>query len=518
MNRIYQLSAATVYTILFFLLLPLYQYVLDIDAISYIHVAERFAKGEYYYSINGYWSPLISWILVPFIKAGFDPVLSAKYINGLLGLLTLLNSCALIEKFHIHDALKRIIPFILAILFLSYSFYELCADLLQLFIFIIYLNVLFSKNFIRNNNKIFFAGILGAISYYAKAYNFPFFILHFAIVVFILVKKNYSGNIANLFLSKVAIGFVAFFLVTAPYVAVLTHKYGSVRINNAGKLNTSWFLERSISDSRKLVTAPPFSDATSAWDEPTYSQEKYYTPFTSVKHFSRQIKLFISNSIKLSELVNQISIFAMLILVGFLVYLFSKKQQAESAEWLLLLTTLLYPSGYLLIFVEWRYIWLLPITLLIMSSILLSYVLEKNYLSKNFFILIAFIFSASFMLQPINEMQDLANNNKDVYEIATIFKQKKIKGNFFLQYKSFEPYAKAVVLCYLTDSKIYGPRLLDYNFKELIDAAGKYNINYYLYFYDYPFEREAFLESPYAKAGIKIYDDLYPGLIVVQFR
>ena len=123
MNRLYQLIAAALYTALFFLLFPVYKYVMDIDAISYIHVAERFAKGEYYYSVNGYWSPLISWILVPFIKAGFDPALSAKYINGFLGLLSLFSCCALLDKFNIHATLKKILSFAFAILFLSYSFY-----------------------------------------------------------------------------------------------------------------------------------------------------------------------------------------------------------------------------------------------------------------------------------------------------------------------------------------------------------------------------------------------------------
>ena len=78
MIRIFQLAAAALYIILFFLLFPYYQYVVDIDAVSYINVAERVAKGEYYHSVNGYWSPLISWILVPFLKGGFDTVLSAK--------------------------------------------------------------------------------------------------------------------------------------------------------------------------------------------------------------------------------------------------------------------------------------------------------------------------------------------------------------------------------------------------------------------------------------------------------
>lgn len=518
MNRFYQLCAAAFYMILFFLLFPWYQYVLDIDAISYIHVAERFAKGNYYHSINGYWSPLISWILVPFIKAGMDPVFSAKYINGLLGLLTLFSCFSLMDKFSIHNILKRILPFVLAVLMLSYAFYELCADLLQLFLMLLYLNLIFSKNFIGNNGKIVMAGVLGALCYYAKAYNFPFFLLHFTVAAFILVKKNNGVAGKKAFLMKTGIGLITFLLLVIPYIGFLTHKYGSVRINNAAKLNTSWFLSAGSGDHRRMVAEPPYTDATSYWDEPTYSQEKYVGPFTSVRYFLIQIKWTISNTIKFLGLLNQITVFVYLVLFSFLFYLYRQKTGGHYNEKLLLLTTLLYPSGYLLIFIEWRYIWLLPITILLMSAILLSWCLEKGYISKKLFVALAVIVPGSFLLQPINELQDLRNSNKDVYKIADIFKAQNIRGRFFLHYKSFTPYWKTVVLCYLTQSKLYGPAALDYNYDELMQAAKQYNINYYLYFYDFPSEKEIFMHSPYAKAGIKVFDNLYPGLIVVQFK
>lgn len=518
MNRLYQLSAAVIYIVLFFLLFPWYQYILDIDAISYIHVAERFAKGEYYYSVNGYWSPLISWILVPFINAGFDPVFTAKYINGLLGLLTLFSCYSLIDKFTINHLLKRILPFVLAVLLLSYAFYELCADLLQLFLLLLYINLIFSNDFIHTNGKIILAGVLGAFCYFAKAYNFPFFLLHFLITLFVLVKKNYPVTVMRSFIKKAAVGLIAFFLLVTPYLVVLTHKYGSFRINNAGRLNLSWFLSAGTNDHRRMVAEPPFPDATSYWDEPTYSQEKYVGPFTSVGFFLKQIKLTISNSIKFSGLLNQVTIFVYVILVGFLFYLYRKKRDWPVNENLLLFTTLLYPVGYLLIFIEWRYIWLLPVTILLMAAVLLTWLSEQQLINKGAFIVLAFIVPGSFLLQPVNELQDLRKNNEDVYEMAAIFKAQNIKGNFFLNYKSFVPYAKTVVLCYLTGSKLYGPAALDYNFEELMQSVDRYHINYYLFFYDFPSEKEIFLQSPYARAGIKIFDNLYPGLIVVQFK
>jgi len=142
MNRKYQLTAAVIYVILFFALFPWYKYVFDIDGVGYIHVATRLAKGEYFNSIAGTWSPLGSWLIVPFVKAGLDPVLTAKYVNGFLGLFTLFSCYSLTDKFNINGFFRKIIPFILVILLTSFSFYELFADLLVLLFLTFYLIIL----------------------------------------------------------------------------------------------------------------------------------------------------------------------------------------------------------------------------------------------------------------------------------------------------------------------------------------------------------------------------------------
>ena len=518
MNRIYQLAAAVIYVILFFALFPWYRYVFDIDGVGYIHVATRLAKGEYFNSIAGTWSPLGSWLIVPFVKSGFDPALTAKYVNGVLGLLTLYSCYSLLDKFNINDFLKRFIPFILVILLTSFSFYELFADLLVLFLLTLYLHLIFSKNFIHNNYKIAFAGLLGALCYYAKAYCFPFFLIHFSLVVFVLLKSNGSKNLWKQLIKKAVIAFITFFILVAPYVIALSIKFGSPRISNANKLCMSWFLSPGISDSRKMVSEPPFVDGTSTWDEPIYAQDKFVTPFTSFHYFLEEIRGTCDNTILFTKTLNDISIFSFAILIGFAVYLFKTKKETVATEWLLMATTIIYPVGYLFVAIDWRYFWLVSITLLLMAAILLTYLLKKGFFSKKIITIASIVTCLSFIDKPLKQLKDQKYGNKDLYDIAAIFKQHNIKGNFFLNYKTADPYCNTTVLCYLDQSKFYGPVPLDYTFDELMKSAKQYNIDYYLYYYQYPNEKEIFLQSPYAKAGVKVYDDLYAGLIVVQLK
>jgi hypothetical protein len=518
MKKPYQLIATAIYILSFFLLFPCYKYVIDTDGISYLHVASFIAKAEYYNSLNSCWSPLSSWLLAPFIKAGFNPILSAKYINGLLGLLTLYSCYSLIEKININETIKKILPFPIVIFLLSCCFHELCADLLVLFLLTLYLNLIFSNNFINNNYKIALAGALGAVCYFAKAYSFPFFLFHFFITLVLLLKKNKPDNFLPTLIKKTAIAFIIFFIIVTPYIIALSVKYGSPQISSAGKLNISWAIA-DTTGTEKLVIKPPYPNGTSYWDDPFYSQDKFTGAFTSFKYFTREIRWTAFNSFKLLDILNGISIFCITIFISFFIYLLYTGRNSKINEWLLFITAIVYQIGFPFVNIEWRYVWLLVILLLLMAAIVLGFLLEKKFISKRIMIAVTSVISLSFMHQPLDELKKLKNSNKDVFEIADSFNKNNIKGNFlYFNYHDEICYPKTLDICYLTQSSVYGCYKVDYTFDEVMQNAQKYNIDYFLYYYTYAYQKEMFLQSPYAKAGIKVFDNLYPGIIVVQLK
>ena len=80
------------YSVLWLLLNPVLGYLLASDCVAYLTIAERFAKGQYFESINGLWSPLNGWMIAPFIKAGFNSWTTAKSMNYFIGAVVLLLS------------------------------------------------------------------------------------------------------------------------------------------------------------------------------------------------------------------------------------------------------------------------------------------------------------------------------------------------------------------------------------------------------------------------------------------
>ncbi|MDD9865664.1 MAG: hypothetical protein OXS32_04890, partial [Verrucomicrobiales bacterium] len=51
---------------------------LNTDAIAYMRVAEYWSTGNFDFAINGYWGPLLSWLMVPFLWLGVEPLLAGK--------------------------------------------------------------------------------------------------------------------------------------------------------------------------------------------------------------------------------------------------------------------------------------------------------------------------------------------------------------------------------------------------------------------------------------------------------
>jgi 4-amino-4-deoxy-L-arabinose transferase-like glycosyltransferase len=111
-----------IYTIGFVCLRPWYQYLLSPDGVGYLAVTKHLANGDFVSGINGYWSPLHSWLAIPFYKAGFNEFAVFIAINGLCGagILIVLNS--LLRKTTLRSGLQSAALFISIPILLSYAF------------------------------------------------------------------------------------------------------------------------------------------------------------------------------------------------------------------------------------------------------------------------------------------------------------------------------------------------------------------------------------------------------------
>jgi hypothetical protein len=101
-------------------------YVNNPDSFQYIQLAHHYSEGRWSEAVNGYWSPLIPWLLTPFIKSGIASVELFKILQLSIALVALFIWIKLIDLVRPRRAVGYIvkaaaIPLLLSHAFLAYS-------------------------------------------------------------------------------------------------------------------------------------------------------------------------------------------------------------------------------------------------------------------------------------------------------------------------------------------------------------------------------------------------------------
>ncbi|UAY53152.1 glycosyltransferase family 39 protein [Ferruginibacter albus] len=520
MNKRLLFLFVIVYCLLFAFVYPWYQYVFDPDATGYLRVAERIAAGDYWNSVNGYWSPLNSWLLAPFIKMGFNAVLAAKWLNGVFGVVALINAYFLLKKFKLHSKVAVAIMALMVIVFLHFAFYQLFGDFLQVLCLLIYLNIICSKGFIKSNKKIILSSIVCGVAYYAKYYSLYFGVIFIAITFFLLLKNDRPESLYKTWIKKAGLALLILVLIALPWAITLSSKYHNFSFTTSGKINYSWYLSVAYEQPRVLVQPLAYDNSSSFWDDPSFWKGDFITPVTNKAVFLFQIKLFISHVLQYIGILNAFSFLTIIVLLlcaG--LYLYKEKSFIyNNANSVLLVMALVMPIGYLLVSMDDRYVWMVYISAIILAGVLLTvFEIEKRVFSKLFTTIIAIVFG-SFCIYPLNQLQNQKASGKNVYEIAEALKKNSIHGKFIANCTTAEEQANCTVLAYLVKDQFYGPSVVNVTPDEMNGVISDYRINYQLVFYNAPLQKQQALHSTQAQAAAKVFPDLYPGVIVLQYK
>ncbi|MGG9972466.1 hypothetical protein ACQ33O_11790 [Ferruginibacter sp. SUN002] len=511
--------SAFIFLVLFVLLFPLYKYVFDPDSIGYSAITERIVAGEYFKSINGLWSPLSSWLAVPLVKLGVDTIFAFKCINGLVGVLLLMSVSKLISKFNISGSLKAVILYTCIPIFLSYCFYELCADFLLLFFFTLYLIQVCSEDFYENKKRQLFAAIIAVLAYFSKAYFFPFFLLHFSVVNLYHYKYSFLNRKIKTLIQNLILGIGCFLLLSSPWLYALTNKYHFFTYSTTGKYNAYMHLHPGT-EYTKLLLSPPYADSYNSWEDPFLPFMQQFSPLSSFTTFVAQIKLLLYNLLHSIPFFIEISIFCLPIISGIIFLWFLKKANISKRNniFICCITALLLPMGYLLFHLETRFIWMLSILCLIMGVFLIIAATKYfQFPQKRKTILIA-ILTISFLIGPLSSLYTGANSGKSPYVIAEALKQNNIKGKVAANYTNLDQYTELLMSNVIAKNQFYGYSRIDFTSKELLDALKEFDIDYYYFVYSTEKEKEIFLSGDIYKNAIRVFSDIYPRLIVVKLK
>jgi hypothetical protein len=463
---------------------PLLGYNLDSDCVAYLTIAERVAHGDYFNSINGLWSPLNSWILALFIKNGFDAWSTAKCLNALFGAIILIQSFFLFLKFKINKHLVVYLQTVLSIVMVYFVYFQMFGDVLQIMLVLCYLWILWHKDSHPMSYKqAVFSGLIMGIAFYAKAYSFFFFALHF------LATLAWHSNQLDLKwkkgLSLYGVGLLTAIVVMMPWSWMLHKKYNEWSLNgHAGKLNMSWYINsgKSFNTNIGLLIPPSYDDSPSFWEDPYLSQSNLSTPFTSATHFVKWIFRIVHTTIIMIFCFQEISFLGLSLLLFGLFYFFFRKEKNENVienfqMQCLLITIIILPLGYLMMHIETRYIWLAVILLMILGAYLIDK-LANLYANKYIQHALYGILAISFLVFPLYQFENLKDKNKDLFEFADVLNKNHIKGKFT---SNMSDAGRMWVVAYLTKSNFYTIEQSGFTQEALLNEMKKYQVRYYFF-------------------------------------
>lgn len=471
-----------VYIILGLFLLNYYQYILNSDGISYISIAQKYMMWDLKDALNGYWGPLFSWLMIPFLFFSSTPLGNlylSKLLSLFIGFFTIIGVKSLSGKFEIKDRIQTVFLLALIPIMLSFSLFMITPDLLVVCFLVFYLSFLFSSNYSYSIKKGILCGLLGGFAFLTKSYVFFFFVFHYTIMnLFFYFKANSKKN-KRIILKNSLIGLSIFFIISGAWIGLISDKYGYGTIGTSGKYNYELVGPQSQGQPMfyQGLIEPPNKSAISAWEDPSYFNMKSWSAFSSWANFQYQLNLIWLNLLKIIDILEMYSILSLIIIIGAFLFIWKAPSKSSRNKILYLLATILiFSGGYCLILIEMRYLWLIYILLMIMGIYLINNIYDMEKLSKLSRNVLLLLIILSFIAGPI---QILANDiylEKNVYDLSqTLQSDYHVNGNI----ASNDNWELTIYLAYYLKSRYYGVTSNNNDKSDIQSQLEKNRIDYY---------------------------------------
>ena len=400
------------------LLLPLFWHQIDADGISYISIALRYIQGDFYGALNGYWGPLLSWLMIPLITLGADPLKAAKVVQFASGGVALCGLWLLADGFGLRGMARRVTMIAAAPMAWAFFMVAISPDLMATGFALLYMGLLWRWRREPSFRKGMALGTLGALAYLSKSYLLPFFIVHFSVFTAAQLYKLPEGR--KTALAQFAGGLLLLAALSSPWIHALSGKYGGITVNTTGKYNMAVVGPDYIGHPMNWQGFFPPSDdsALSVWEDPAAIPVKTWSPFSNPLH---QLKIILRNLGFTLWAFFSVSAFALLLpfmLAGMW------KQDSSSRAYILfaIFSLTLYFAGYLPIVTRARYLYPCYFILLLLSMLAAEAVARK-YRAETRLIIFAAI-ALSFLSAPAANLSQNINSGKQYPVMAKILSEK----------------------------------------------------------------------------------------------
>ena len=289
------------------------QLALTPDGVAFIRIASYYANGQTQLMISGYWGPLLSWLMVPWIWLGAHPHTAARVAMGLSAVVFLLGCISVFRVVQIPKAGAVLGTWIVTAASVVWSVDKIAPDLLMGGLLCFAVSRMLSPQWIDNPSTPFAAGILGGASYLARGVAFPLtFALGIGLGALWVISRLSS---IQKVLRSVLITMLGFALVAIPWVLILSWQYQCLTISTSARINhalvgpigqgfphnrmfhipepgrITWLED----PSRSFMWLADSSHPSTSWVEPSHPPFTFWSPFESVANIKHQLWRGVEN-------------------------------------------------------------------------------------------------------------------------------------------------------------------------------------------------------------------------------
>jgi hypothetical protein len=343
------------------------------DGISYLEIAQRL-------TVNGYWSPLFSWLLAPAVRilpAYWHPA-AMHALQAILCVTAVVLALRLFDRLFPEVEHKRgwLVTAWACAMWAACSLvgaFIVQPDMLALCLFLLSLDLLVQERWLG-------LGVTLGLSYLAKAAMFPFALV-------LLALWSFQNR------RRAALALGAFLLVSGPWIAMLWRHTGHLTIGENGKLNYVW----NVGEVREANWqggpggyGTPLHGTKQIWTKPeafvygSPAVEASYPLWFEPSYWYDGVRIKFDPALQLHSLVSNTTLaawywasapglLAPLVLLGRMSW--RGFGSALKKHWILLTSSLSVVGLYTIVFVEQRYI---AGPLLILAAIPLAEVYRRS--------------------------------------------------------------------------------------------------------------------------------------------
>jgi hypothetical protein len=456
-KRYDQYLPAAVFAVAFLGLLPFFRHKIVSDMVSYLTISKHIADGQFFESVNAYWSPFISWLVAPFLLLGIEGLLATKILNLLAGIVVLVQLHKLTCAYTTIRWQQLLIPFLCIHHLLYFALCNATPDIISLACWFVFFNQLRTSFHHPTFAKATLIGLLGACCYVAKYYNFYAVTGFLALAAAILLasKKNYL-------FPYLIVSAAVFALLSFVWIFILHSKFGVWAPTTASTFNMNlirpggFMHPMQVGDRILPIDYNLFS--ITSWEYPLMYPIPAWSPLNDLESLRYHFTVHVRDNILhfRNKHVAEFCLFGLSCLFAMV-----NRKKYSLAEWLLLVSILLYPIGYFWLIALSRYA-LFSMFVALLWIVLSASKVKKFQIAVWIIIGMGMVYSHIISFNRIKNYPDKGANYANYYQEVT-------QKTPFAKHRILSSpscWAPALYFSYYSQSKLYDvlkPELLQTN-------------------------------------------------------